>query len=45
MLNSIKVIFLVEYLDYANVFLEIFATKLFKHTNINNYLIDLVDKK
>ena len=45
MLNNKKVIVLPKYSDYANVFSKAFAVKLSKYTNINNYLIDLVDDK
>ena len=39
-----KIIISVKYLDYANVFLFKFATKLLKHNN-TDYMIKLKDNK
>lgn len=44
-LDTKKVIFLLEYSDLANVLLEASAIELPEHYDSNDYLIDLVDDK
>lgn len=45
MLDIKKVLVPLKYSDFANVFLEVSAVELPKHTDINNYPINLVDDK
>lgn len=45
MLDSKKIITPLEYSDYIDVFSEASAIKLFKHTNINNHPIHLLNDK
>lgn len=44
-LDSKKVIILLEYLDYTYVFLENFTIKFLKYIGINNNYINLINNK